>query len=47
MFRTFQGWLSLSTVKPGGGTLRLCPIIKLSTAYVLLRPLLEDLIEKR
>ncbi|ODM95117.1 hypothetical protein Ocin01_11564 [Orchesella cincta] len=45
MFRSFQGWLSLSTVFPGGGTLRVCPIIKLSTAYLILRPLLEDLVE--
>lgn len=47
MFRSFQGWMSLSTVEPGGGTLRLCPAIKLSTSYVILRPLLKDLVEER
>jgi hypothetical protein len=38
MFRMFQGWLSLSDVDPHDGTLLLCPMIKLSTAYFLLRP---------
>ncbi len=47
MFRSFQGWLSLSTTKPGGGTLKLCPAVKLSSSYVLLRPLLKDLVEER
>ncbi|KAL2210464.1 DUF1479-domain-containing protein [Sarocladium strictum] len=37
-FRMFQGWLSLSTLPPNDGTLLLCPMIKLSTAYLLLRP---------
>lgn len=37
-FRMFQGWLSLSTLSPNDGTLLLCPIIKFSTAYFLLRP---------
>ncbi|KAH8179381.1 hypothetical protein LIA77_00900 [Sarocladium implicatum] len=37
-FRMFQGWLSLSTLPPDHGTLLLCPMIKLSTAYLLLRP---------
>lgn len=46
MFRSFQGWMSLSTTKPGGGTLRLCPLIKHSTSYVMLRPLLKDLLEE-
>lgn len=31
------------SVQPGGGTLKLCPLIKLSTSYVILRPLLKDL----
>lgn len=47
MFRTFQGFLSLSTVKPGEGTLRVCPLIKLSTAYFIMRPLLDDLIDSK
>ena len=38
MFRMFQGWLSLSRVSPDDGTLLLCPLIQLSTAYFLLRP---------
>ena len=47
MFRTFQGWLSLSNVKPGEGTLRLAPLIKLTTSYLMMRPLLNDLIESK
>lgn len=38
-FRTLQGWLSLSDNKSGEGTLRLLPNVKLSIAYILLRPL--------
>jgi hypothetical protein len=28
----------MSSTGPGEGTLRVCPLLKLSTAYVLLRP---------
>ncbi|CAG8983553.1 hypothetical protein HYALB_00004354 [Hymenoscyphus albidus] len=38
MFRMFQGWLSMSNTKPGEGTLQVNPMIKLTTAYTLLRP---------
>ncbi|KAF3064610.1 hypothetical protein GL218_01343 [Daldinia childiae] len=38
MFRMFQGWLSMSTAQPFEGTLMVNPAIKLSTAYLLLRP---------
>ncbi|KAI0178928.1 DUF1479-domain-containing protein [Hypoxylon sp. FL1284] len=38
MFRMFQGWLSLSPIAPGLGSLRACPMLQLTTAYVLLRP---------
>ncbi|KAI1462935.1 DUF1479-domain-containing protein [Daldinia caldariorum] len=38
MFRMFQGWLSMSTTQPFEGTLMVTPAIKLSTAYLLLRP---------
>jgi hypothetical protein len=37
-FRSMQGWLSLSHTSTGEGTLRLLPILKLTTAYQLLRP---------
>ena len=33
-----QGWLSLSNSGPGEGTLKLLPSLKLSTAYIMLRP---------
>lgn len=33
-----QGWISLSHTNTGEGTLRLVPNIKLSTAYLMLRP---------
>ncbi|PVU84502.1 hypothetical protein BB560_007333 [Smittium megazygosporum] len=44
MFRTFQGWLALSSVKSGCGSLRLCPLIKETTAAIIMRPLLQDII---
>lgn len=37
-----QGWLSLSDCGPGEGTLRLLPSLKLSTAYIMLRPFFGD-----
>jgi hypothetical protein len=37
-FRSWQGWLSLSTVNPGEGGLLVNPLLKLATSYWLLRP---------
>jgi hypothetical protein len=41
-FRSYQGWLALTAQGPGDGTLQLVPMIRHSIAYLLLRPLLED-----
>lgn len=41
-FRTFQGWMALSYTGPGEGTLRVHPNVQQSTAYLMLRPFLED-----
>lgn len=38
MIRMFQGWLSMSSVGPGEGTLLVNPLFNLATAYYLLRP---------
>ncbi|KAK2037970.1 DUF1479-domain-containing protein [Colletotrichum somersetense] len=38
MFRMFQGWLSMSACGPHEGTLLVNPLVRLSTAYFLLRP---------
>lgn len=38
MFRMFQGFLSLSDIPAGSGSLTVCPMLQLSTAYLLLRP---------
>ena len=38
MFRMFQGWLSMSDTGPNEGTLKVNPLLQLSTAYFLLRP---------
>lgn len=38
MFRLFQGWLSMSSTGPNEGTLRVCPLLRQATAYLLLRP---------
>ncbi|KAI9566894.1 hypothetical protein HD554DRAFT_2024990 [Boletus coccyginus] len=38
VFRTFQGWLTMSETAPTQGTLRVFPDVKLSNAYMILRP---------
>ncbi|CAH0014415.1 unnamed protein product [Clonostachys rhizophaga] len=43
MFRMFQGWLPLSPLPEGQGSLRLCPMLQATTAYVLLRPLFSPI----
>ncbi|OLY78918.1 hypothetical protein AYI68_g7023 [Smittium mucronatum] len=45
MFRTYQGWLALSSAKSGCGSLQLCPLIKETTAAILMRPLMPDLLD--
>mmetsp|Transcript_133071 Transcript_133071/g.315418 ORF Transcript_133071/g.315418 Transcript_133071/m.315418 type:complete len:419 (+) Transcript_133071:45-1301(+) len=42
IFRSFQGWLSLSHAGSGRGALLLAPILREATAFLLLRPFLED-----
>ncbi|KAF9638524.1 putative duf1479-domain-containing protein [Lasiodiplodia theobromae] len=42
VFRSIQGWLSMANNGPQKGTLQLLPDIKLSTAYMLLRPFFDD-----
>jgi len=38
VFRPWQGWTALSNTGPGEGTLRVLPLLSLSTAYIILRP---------
>ncbi|KAI0260969.1 hypothetical protein BC834DRAFT_925695 [Gloeopeniophorella convolvens] len=38
VFRPWQGWTALSSTGPGEGTLRVAPLLKLATAYMMLRP---------
>lgn len=38
VFRPWQGWTSLSSTGPNEGTLRVLPYLKLSSAYIMLRP---------
>jgi len=40
-FRLFQGWLSMSDTGPGEGTLRIFPLLKHATAYLILRPFFD------
>ena len=47
MFRMWQGWLSMSWTKPKEGTLLVNPLMKLSTAYTLLRPFFRAVNEER
>lgn len=41
MLRFFQGWLSMSETGPNEGSLHVCPIIRHSTAYTILRPFFD------
>ncbi|EAS31204.3 uncharacterized protein CIMG_06683 [Coccidioides immitis RS] len=41
MLRFFQGWLAMSDTGPGEGTLSVCPMLKHSTAYTILRPFFD------
>lgn len=47
VFRMWQGWLSMSHAKPTEGTLLVYPLIKMATAYVLLRPFFRPVSEAR
>lgn len=38
IFRPWQGWTALSDTRSSEGTLRVLPFVKLSTAYIILRP---------
>eukprot|EP00455_Lapot_gusevi_P003389 TRINITY_DN11390_c0_g1_i5.p1 TRINITY_DN11390_c0_g1~~TRINITY_DN11390_c0_g1_i5.p1 ORF type:complete len:236 (+),score=42.68 TRINITY_DN11390_c0_g1_i5:29-709(+) len=42
-FRTFQGWLAITEQGRGDGTLQVVPLLRESTAYLMLRPLQPDL----
>ncbi|KAK4653572.1 hypothetical protein QC762_508080 [Podospora pseudocomata] len=43
MFRTFQGWLSMSKSGPGEGTLLVNPLVRETAVYTLLRPFFRDI----
>ncbi|CAF1223477.1 unnamed protein product [Adineta ricciae] len=45
-FRSWQGWLSLSTVNPGEGGLLVNPLLKFTTPYWLLRPFFRKVKER-
>ncbi|BBM89026.1 hypothetical protein COTS27_00713 [Spirochaetota bacterium] len=45
-FRTYQGWVALTKQGPGDGTLQLVPMVKQSTAYLLMRPFQDDIQEE-
>ncbi len=38
IFRMFQGWLALNPIPSGLGSVQVCPLPRLATAYFLLRP---------
>lgn len=45
LFRTFQGWLSMSETGPTQGTLKVFPDVGLSNAYIILRPFFRPLVD--
>lgn len=42
IFRSFQGWLAVSEIAPKEGTILFAPLIKIVTAYWMLRPFFDD-----
>lgn len=42
VFRTFQGWLAVSTIAPKEGAIQFAPKLKEVTAYYLLRPFFDE-----
>lgn len=42
VFRSFQGWMSLSNSGKGKGALMVVPMVREATAYLMLRPFMED-----
>lgn len=42
IFRSFQGWLALSQIAPGDGTILFAPLVKEITAYWILRPFFDS-----
>eukprot|EP00927_Polykrikos_kofoidii_P054010 TRINITY_DN48506_c0_g1_i1.p1 TRINITY_DN48506_c0_g1~~TRINITY_DN48506_c0_g1_i1.p1 ORF type:complete len:482 (-),score=53.13 TRINITY_DN48506_c0_g1_i1:135-1517(-) len=42
VFRSFQGWLSLSNSGQGRGALMVVPLVREATSFLMLRPFLED-----
>ncbi|KAI5481415.1 hypothetical protein MNV49_004171 [Pseudohyphozyma bogoriensis] len=46
VFRPLQGWLSMSSTAHNEGTLRLLPMLKEQTAYIILRPFFRPIKEE-
>ncbi|KAF9009601.1 hypothetical protein BDQ17DRAFT_1421771 [Cyathus striatus] len=46
VFRTFQGWLSMTETGPGEGTIRLLPDVHLVNVYFTLRPFFRPLVSE-
>jgi len=44
IFRPWQGWTALSHTGPGEGTLRVLPMLSLSSAYIMLRPFFRPIV---
>lgn len=42
IFRSFQGWLAVSEIAPKEGTILFAPLIKIVTAYWMLRPFFDE-----
>ncbi|KAF4597097.1 hypothetical protein EYR40_007547 [Pleurotus pulmonarius] len=44
VFRTFQGWLSMSNTGPKEGTIKFFPSVQVANAYTMLRPFFRHLV---
>lgn len=46
VYRPLQGWLSMSETQADEGTLRVLPLLKETTAYIILRPFFKPLLPR-
>jgi hypothetical protein len=47
LFRSFLGFVAINHIESEGGIYRVCPLVKETTAYIMMKPLLEENLDKK
>jgi hypothetical protein len=47
LFRSFLGFVAINHIESEGGFYRVCPLVKETTAYIMMKPLLEENLDKK